>query len=348
MALPDLSINDLRSFNSATLESRQLAGVYFFYMLDRLIELANRVAHDFFDRPHLYTFDSFEPDSGQHQQVIVSQTSTIVSTLAKLHARYGCDERALASSQREQIYSALFGRRSAENGMHEAGDFARLRDGLLEACATFAETKFGDEGSLRENVLQKHRLFKEYVEGQDGLSLDWTRKDGLADLTEGTSYAILRNPGVTRVFTGARAPRAAWPYDFDSNADKLIEEISKQLMWPGAHDPTVAAPAANPGSSLIARESKPYITREEIVCCQRAALEGARCLATVVEIDSDSDDADVDVLIKRCYTWRTALRCVKGYWKTSGVPAEPHLVASRMGPIALGQPMSVAGRSERR
>jgi hypothetical protein len=214
--------------------------------------------------------------------------------------------------------------------------------------AVYAETKFGDDGSLRENIRQKHRLFKEFVEGQDGDSLDWTRRNALAELTEQTCYAILRNRGVARVFTGSRPPREEWPYDFDSNADKLIEEISRQLMWPRmSYEASAAAKGATPEHAGFAREVKPYITREDIVCRQRAALSGAVALATVVDIGTDSDDVDVDRLTKRCYTWRTALKCVKGYTRAYTAPVESHMLETRIGSLALGQPMS-AGRRERR
>jgi hypothetical protein len=341
MAVPD-PINDFESFKEATEDPpRQLAGVYFFFMLDCLIELANRVAHDFFDRPHLYT-DVSRPGAQGGQ-------ATIAPTLAKLHARYGSHEEFLATGQRDQIYSALLGSRSMDQGSSEDGDFARLRDELLDACATFAETKFGDVVSLRENVRQKHRLFNEYVRGQQGHSLDWTRRHALGELTENTSYTILRNGGVARVFTGATAPRPEWPYDFDSNADKLIEEISKQLMWPRVwYATSTTGPMPKPEvDSSIAREVRPYITREDIVCRQRAALEGAVALATIIDVDASSDQ-EVDVLITRCYTWRTALKCLRRHTRASAGAVEPRAAEKRRGALALGQSMSLAAHGDKR
>ncbi len=268
-------------------------------MLDCLVDLAYEVSHDFFKRPHEYT-DLRLPTGA-------SGGVTITPTLAKLHAEYGTDPQVLNCSQRKVIYSALFGT-SAGHGMGEGGNFPRLRDELLVACATFVETKFGDEASLRINVRQKHVLFKEYLTGLQGDSVRWSR-EVLSVLTEQISYAILRNRGVAAVFTGATAPRDAWPYVFDSNADKLVEASSKffeansnKLTWAGKSGET------NKGE-------RPHMeqTREDITNRQRVALEGAKAIATAIDVDASSTDADIDLLIRKCYTWYTALNSLKDY-----------------------------------
>ena len=51
-----------------------------------------------------------------------------------------------------------------------------------------------------------------------------------------------------------------------------------------------------------------FISREEITNRQRVAIEGANAIATIIDVDGASTDADIDLLIRKCYTWATALR----------------------------------------
>jgi len=320
MAIPDHQISDLKSFEKVTGKQYQVAGIYFFCTLDCLVELAHRISHDFFARPELFT------------DLTAAGGQAIPPTLARLHARYGCDEAVLNREQRHALYAALFGRSPSMDGsVDEESDFRNLGDELMDACATFVETKFGDEPSLRENVRQKHRLFKEYLTGLTGDSVAWSRETALPGVTEKASYPILRNKGVAAVYGIATPPRAEWPYTFDANADKLVEKVSKQLMWPDA-------------SQTMDSSGKPdahrYISREEITNLQRTAIEGATAIATTLDVDSNATPADVDLLIRKCYTWGTALRNLhnysRGYTRRStSRPAE----LSRGG-ISVAQPLS--------
>ena len=314
MAIPDHQISDLKSFEAVTTNQYRVAGLYFFYKLDCLIDLAHEVSHDFYDRPELFT------DLGD-----------VAPTIARLHARYGCDEGFLDKKQRRAIYSALFGMSAAMDPLaDEEGNFPNLRDELIEACATFVETKFGDEVSLRENVRQKHRLFKEYLTGLGGTSVGWSRDGALAGLTEQVSYQILRNNGVSAVYGIATPARADWPYTFDSNADKLIEKISKQLM----------TPEKSPEMELNGKGEMPrYISREEITNLQRAAIEGANAIATAIDVDGASTDNDVDLFIRKCYTWGTALRNLKKYPRNYSQTFLPRSSEKARGGLAVAQPL---------
>jgi hypothetical protein len=321
MAIPDYPINDLKSFNDVTSEPHQVAGVYFFYQLDCLIDLAYKVAHDFYDRPELFT-----------------DLAGASETIAKLHARYGCDEAFLNKKQRQAIYAALFGMSASMDSLpEEEGNFPNLRDELIEACATFVETKFGDEDSLRENVRQKHRLFKEYLTGLGGDSVTWSRDGALAGLTEEVSYKILRNGGVSAVYGIATEPKKEWPYTFDSNADKLVEKISQQLMSPEKSGETDVDGK---------HEMYKYISREEITNRQRAAIEGARAIATIIDYveggDPDEDKADIGKVITRCYTWGTALRNLKNYPRSFSKTFTSHPSDKPRGGIAVAQPLTGA------
>jgi hypothetical protein len=98
---------------------------------------------------------------------------------------------------------------------------------------------------------------------------------------------------VAAVFGIAVPPAAAWPYTEDANGDKLVEEISKQLV--------------------TATNSHAPITREGFSNRQRAALRGAEALATIVDFVEGGSDDDLNLLITRCYTWGSALRSLPGY-----------------------------------
>jgi hypothetical protein len=297
LTITDHQIVDLASFDAVTSNPRRVAAVYFYYALDCLVDLANRVAYDFFARPELFTNLSDGAGAG------------VAPLLATMHARYGSDERFLDKTQRGALYAGLFGPMIPDDpARSEAGNFANLRDELLMACATFVETKFGDDAALRENVRQKHRLFKEYLTGLDGASLTWSRDDALGPLAEQTTYRILRNRGVAAVYGIATPPRQEWPYTYDANADKLVEKVSMYFMPPAADGDAAAM-------SMAA-----YVSREEITNRQRTALEGAKAIATVIDVDAASADADIDLMIRKCYTWATALWAL-----THRSPASAHV-----------------------
>jgi hypothetical protein len=315
MAIPDHQISDVKTFETVTAKQYQVAGLYFFYKLDCLIDLAHKVTHDFFERPELFT------DLG-----------AIAPTVAQLHARYGCEESFLNKHQRSSIYSALFGMSmAADSPAGEEGNFPNLRDELLEACATFVETKFGDAPSLRENVRQKHRLFKEYLTGLKGSSVTWSRDGALANLTEKVTYLILRNKGVSAVYGIATPPRDVWPYTFDSNGDKLVEKISKQLMSMERSD---ATPPNHQG------QIHKYTSREEITNLQRSAIEGAKAIATAIDVDDSTNDNDVDLLIRKCYTWSTALKNLMNYPRAYSRTFVPQTADKARGGIAVAQPLA--------
>jgi hypothetical protein len=291
LTIPDHQIVDVASFGKVTDDPRRIAAIYFYFVLDCLVDLAHRVANDFFARPELFTD---LPDGAG---------GSVAPVLARMHARYGSDEEFLDKTQRGALYAGLFGTMTSDDPPgREAGNFAMLRDELLMACATFVETKFGDEGALRENVRQKHRLLKEYLTGLDGDSLTWSRDDALGPLAEDTTYRILRNPGVAAVYGIAKAPRAEWPCTFDANADKLVEKVSMYFQPPSANGDAAAMPTS------ITMPA--YISREEITNRQRTALEGAQAIATVIDVAAGSNDADIDLMIRKCYTWATALHAL--------------------------------------
>jgi hypothetical protein len=300
-SLTNNKISDLNSFNAVTGDPHEVAGLYFYSVLDCLVDLAYKVSYDFFKRPYLYidlgpTYPNpTEPGSTEHN---ASTRLTLSAILAKLHARYGSNEFLPSKAQRDEIDLPIFGR-VAGYSTDEAGDFPRLRDELINACAAFAERVF-DTGveMLRERVRTTHRPFQVYLLGLQGDSVRWSRGFALPQLTEEVSYTILRNKGVAGVFGINEPPSGNWPYTEDSNGDKLVEAISKQLMWTD-------------------QPKDMCITREQISNLQRVALRGAEAIATIIDFQETQGNDDLDLLITKCYTWGAALLSVSSAPKTA-------------------------------
>jgi hypothetical protein len=272
--IADHYIKDLQTFDQVTGDPRQVAGLYFYMLLDCLVELAYKVSKDFFKRPHLYT-----------------QLAGTAGVLASLHARYGSDEEVPSKEQRDAMYVPLFGE-IAGSLTNDNGDFPRLRDQLVSAAAAFSERVYDTgEDMLRARVRTTHRPFKEFLTGLHGDSLVWSKDGALSPLTKNRVYNIFRNQGVASVFGISTVPKEDWPYDQDSNADKLVEEVFKQIVWVGQSE----------GALMT------YLTREHFSNLQRAALRGADAIATIIDYDEGKTEDDLDRLITKCYTWGSAL-----------------------------------------
>jgi hypothetical protein len=301
--IDDHQISNLSKFQKATNDPRQVAGLYFYMKLDCLIDLAYKISRDFFKRPHLYTDLGRVSASGNESSMSV--------ILAKLNARYGSDEKFPSREQRKQIYEHIFGK--ADVSATDQGEFSRLSEELTNAAAAFAERVYDTgEDMLRARVRTTHRPFKEYLVGLQGDSVRWSKDEALSDLTENISYAIFRSEGIAAVF-GISFPssdehRADWPYFEDSNADKLIEQTSKQLMLSQESDSPIP------------------LTRQYISNLQRAALRGAEAIATIIDFDERStniDPTDLNLLITKCYTWGSSLKSIEPHHSPG--PFQPRL-----------------------
>jgi hypothetical protein len=274
-------ITDLQSFEKATEEPRQIAALYFYHVLDPLVDLAYFVSTDWRQRPQFYR------DLGQ---------PSIAQTLAEFNARYGTRIDSLSPDQRNQIYVPIFGNwnGSPSNG---SNSFSGLRDSLIRAATAFAQRAV-DTGveMLKEGVRSAHRPFKDYLLGMQGDSIRFSRK-ALADLTEKTCYPILRNQAVAAVFGIAKTASSQYPYATDPAEDLLTEEISNQL--------------ASVDSSQTA------MTRAQISSLQRTALRGTEAIAAIIDFEeAATSGADLDLMITRLYTWGTSLATI-----TSQAPA---------------------------
>ncbi|HKA22790.1 MAG TPA: hypothetical protein VKM94_17895 [Blastocatellia bacterium] len=305
-SIPNYRITNLDSFEGATKEPRQIAGLYFYQLLDCLVDLAYKVSIDFRKRPHQYQ------DLGD---------ASIPQSLAELNARYGTEINLLALGQRNEIYLPIFGSWDGSSSS-ESDSFPHLRDELIQAATAFAEraTNTGVE-QLREVVRQAHRPFKDYLVGLQGDSVRFSKDKALSDETEKTCYPILRSQGVAAVFGITRKGGGQYPYATDPDEDKLVEDISKELMW--------------------VDKSQTYITRERISNLQRAALRGAEAIATAIDFEeSSATDQDLDVLITKCYAWGKALASLKGQakvWEPPLQPTAPTPATVAAGPTGYGR-----------
>ena len=273
MPIPQRRIRDRESFQSATESPRDTAALYFHKQLDPFYDSALAISADLFGRPQLYTNIS-DPD--------------VVRILATLRSRCGSDELLPSRQQRMDIYVPIFGPPGS------SANFDKLRDDLIAAATAFSERVF-DTGveMLRERVRTAHRPLKDYLLGLTGDSTDWSSRNPLDNLSERVSFVILRAPGIGTVFGIGTSPRVSWPYSEDSNADKLLEEITGRV---------------DPSSGL---------TRQQASNRQRLAARGAEAVASVIDYTENSDDPDDDIaslniLITQCYTWGAAKKALSG------------------------------------
>jgi hypothetical protein len=271
--VPEYAIRDRQSFDES-LRQHPVARLYYFYTLDSLIDLAKCVAHDFVDRPELFT-----------------RATGLSRVFAQLFARYGAHEDFLDRSQRAAIYSPVFGTKAPTL---ELGNFARLRRELLDASVTYVETRIGDERALRENVLQKVILFRDYVNGLSGESLSWGAH-AIDVVAEQSAFPVLRCDAVAAVYGVTGRAGDNWPYSFDSNGPKVVERASDAMSLATRLHAALAGALPEP------------MSREQVTKLQRAAVEGARAIATATTLGT-TEEGDARELIQRCYTWATALR----------------------------------------
>lgn len=272
MAIQDFKIKDEASFKAAGQDPRQIALLYFLWQLEPLIDLAYAISNDFFDRPHLYTKIA---------------DKTLPPLIAHLSASYGKDEKTLDAEQRSAVFAPFFG---AQASGSSGNAFSRLSHELTQAAAAYVE-RAHDTGleMLRERVRASHRALKEELTTAQGTSLEWSAGARTTQALE--AYGALREGGISVVFGIPTAPKAEWPFDDDANGDKLVEEVSKFVTLSEG----TAAPAARLGS------------REQFCNARRAAVRGTEAIATIIEFGDANDDKDLEVLVRKCYQWGTAL-----------------------------------------
>jgi hypothetical protein len=268
-------IADLRSFQTIAGKSGGIATLYFWSILDCLVELAYAISVDFFARPHMYT-------------ALTERTS---ADIARLRARYGMDERIPSLQQRFEIFGPIFG---PTDGTVSTGasQFCQLRDALCEAVVRF-RVRPAEEGveMLRQDVRFSAGALRDWLGSHHGSSVGWSSGQALPNISEQLAYQILRAQAITAIFGINPGLDPTWPYAPSRDAEKFVEEASRQLMFSG--------------SGLTP------VNRATIARLQRVATRGAEAIAIVLQDTGDStSDSDVSALVTASYAWLSALRSI--------------------------------------
>jgi hypothetical protein len=290
VAVRDFVIEDRTSFDATVGEPRQVARLYFYLALDPLMDLAYFVACDFFGRPVQYSDLGGDPGDPAGE--------SLAEKLAKLHARWGTDERFPSREKRDAIYLPVFGT-PAGSFPNGAGDFPRLSAELLKEVQAFVErVATTGEDELRGRIKRKQQALGGWLSLLNGDSLRWSSEHALTGLAEDFTYTVFRDAGVAAIFGNSVPPGADFPYATDSAGDKLVEQVSSQLGRYGAR----------------------IITREEFISLQAVAARGAEALATIVDFPPNPTDEDLQLLIAKCDAWGQEVAELKAAVQREGLP----------------------------
>jgi hypothetical protein len=295
ITITDYRIEDLDSFQKVVSGPREVAALYFYSLMDFLIELAYGVSSDFFSRPQFYTN---------------LEDSRTTEALAALRARYGAQETFLSKVQRDEIYISIFGQPgydlSGGYSVDDVGDFARYRNELVAAANAFAERRFETGAdALRARVREAHQRFKDFLDGFSGAAVSWTAGEALPNLTEAITYRILRDRGVAAVFGVNAKLKSTWPYASNSNGTMLVEAISKERSG-------VSQPGMPTSSMGMPTSPTSPISQERFTNLQTAALRGAEAIATIIDLPANtSNTADLDLMSIKVYTWASFLHSLR-------------------------------------
>lgn len=199
--------------------SADLAKLYFFSVLDFLVDLAHTISHDFIGRPQLYT----------NLEVEGLEVEALRDVLGSLYVQYGTEPTRLGPHQRNDIFNAIFG---IPGGNHEHNSFVCTRDELREACRRNAANVRSENKSLLEQEVRTALVpFQQYLVGLQGSSVNWSLEQLQA--VTAAAYRILMNDQIARVFGVAKAPQDPWPFAPDPNGNILVEEISERRITRG-------------------------------------------------------------------------------------------------------------------
>lgn len=283
------NIHDIKTFDAIAGNGHEIAGLYFYCMLDHLVDIAYEVAKDL-------TTNKFE----------VYRDDTVENSLnlLKLYTRMGNDEIFLSRKHRHLIWHSYFGHTyhpgyshsMIEDNEYSHSNFLTVLNRLLETATEYvyrAEIQTGAPA-----LISSFRLalvaFNQYIGSIQTAAARLYRRQIFPLLTEGNVYSILRNRAVTAVY-GVNTPiESVAPYGSSEAFAVTIERISSQL---------------NTKEKYGMFYSQTYETYLELT-----ARRGACAIAAAIETDSDSSsDQDIVNLITKFHSWHTALTYLKDY-----------------------------------
>jgi len=268
----DHNIINFDEFETSTnIDRRQLAGLYFFMVLDRLVYLAEWLSHDRLERPGKYS----EVDDAS------------ILLLANLRSKSGKDPLFPSREEREQIYVPIFGTAGSASA-----DFPRLRDSLMQAAADFANRQTGTGfDALIEGFRTALRPFKRYLDNVNGASVRFSRDPVLAELTELTAYSILRSDSMASAWGYGTEPTADWPYADEGQPSEMVDEMFEYFSARMNPDETETSTPAQGFSEL-----------------QELALRGAEAIATCIDVSAAAPPDDIEDVIDKVFAWHCAMR----------------------------------------
>lgn len=198
--------------NQKTAKSTQpsrhtLGSLYQRYVLDRVVEVARHISHDFIRRP-------------RHYRAVPENTAEI---LQGFRIRTGSDPAWLSSEQREVVLGAIFGR-----AFHSASA------GLRSASVVYEDRGTDKSADLIEQVRNEAAAFHTYLKGIEGRAILMADKE--TDKVFRSAIEVIRNKEVAAAFGLPPVTEEHWPSlepgkeDRDSSAGaNLIVEVRRSL-----------------------------------------------------------------------------------------------------------------------
>lgn len=195
------------SMKSPQSAHRSLGALYQRYVLDRVVEVARHISHDFVRRP-------------RHYRAVPEKIAEI---LESFRIRTGSDPAWLSAEQREVVFGAIFG-----------STFTSASIGVRSASIAYVDRGAEKSKDLLHQVRDEAAAFHTYLKSIEGRAIS------MADKETGSVFQsaieVLRSKEVAGVFGLPAVTGEDWPLeepgheDVDSSAGgNLIVEVQRTL-----------------------------------------------------------------------------------------------------------------------
>src|SRR4051812_22162296 len=162
MAIAARTISDWNSFDSTTNVTdkedqhgkRHIAGLYYFFMTDCLVDIAYGLSKEVFKKPQ--DFKNF-------------MGAANIDKIAEFRYQYGRSVTYLDKDQRSDIYHSVFGT-GESTFLNDNSDFGRLLSDIIRASVDFRQNS-SDKGIgflVSQQLYDAHRTFVEYLDRVHG------------------------------------------------------------------------------------------------------------------------------------------------------------------------------------
>jgi len=293
MAIAARTISDWNSFDSTTNVTdkedrhgkRHIAGLYYFFMTDYLVDIAYGLSKEVFKKPQ--DFKNF-------------MGAANIDKIAEFRYQYGRSVTYLDKDQRSDIYHSVFGT-GESTFLNDNSDFGRLLSDIIRASVDFRQNS-SDKGIgflVSQQLYDAHRTFVEYLDRVHGDSLKWSCA---------AFQAIYRNiiekiyyvPSVLEASGVHSGPGPNWPYRESSNGAQMVERLAAY------------------GEHAVCRS----LTRERFSKLHRVALRGGEALAAIIDVKAYSDPEDLRILTEKCCSWQLSLQQLSTHLGAGNHPGE--------------------------